>query len=268
MDNDRIINKDGLTFATSPLLGDTSHAFLGRTGGVSRAPFTSLNTGMHVGDNPGDVAKNRRRIRECFGVEDRNLIIVTQVHGTEVINIEKELPPETAEADAIITARSDIAVAVQTADCVPILFFDPDKNIICAAHAGWRGTLGNIAGKTVTAMKKNYGSDPAKIRAAIGPSIGPCCYEVSTELIGRFHDTLNHAGQASKERHLDLPGINKVQLEEAGLACSNIDQTSICTACRSDLFFSHRYEADETRGINTGRQLSFIMKPELLRKKR
>ncbi len=262
MTNDRIINKDGLTFATSLLLGETSHAFLGRTGGVSRPPYASLNTGLHVGDDPGSVAENRRQIRECFGINDKNLVIVTQVHGTEVINIAEEPPPEAAEADAIITARSDVAIAIQTADCVPILFFDPGKDIIGAAHAGWRGTLGNIAGKTVASMQRNYGADPANIRAAIGPSIGPCCYEVSTGLIDRFHDTLNNAATAVRERHLDLPGINKVQLEEAGLACSNIDWTGICTACRSEIFFSHRREADEARGINTGRQLSFIMKNE------
>ncbi|VAW35158.1 FIG00003370: Multicopper polyphenol oxidase [hydrothermal vent metagenome] len=256
---DKITKKDGIAFVTSPLLGETTHAFLGRGGGVSPAPYSSLNTGLHVGDAPDNAAENRRRIRECFGIKERDLVIVTQVHGTEVIGIEKKTPPETTEADAIITARANVAIAVQTADCVPMLFFDPDKKIIGAAHAGWRGTLENIAGKTIAAMTAGYDSDPAKVRAAIGPSIGPCCYEVSAGLISRFNDTLTHTGAAPGERRLDLPGVNKVQLEEAGLACSNIDRSEICTACRSDLFFSHRLEADKARGINTGRQLSFIM---------
>ncbi len=262
--NNKTITKDGLTFIKSKLISTTTHAFLGRTGGVSQPPYASLNTGLHVGDNPGDVAENRRLIRECFDIED--LIIVTQVHSAEVIDIKDKLPPETTRADAIITARPAIAIAVQTADCVPILFLDPTKKVIGVAHAGWRGTLDKIAEKTVAAMVKNYGAKPADIRAAIGPSIGPCCYEVSREIIDDFQDKLGYdlkdIAWASSDRNLDLPTINKLQLEAAGLAPYNIDQTSICTACRSDLFFSHRLEADSAAGLNTGRQLSLIMMAE------
>ncbi len=264
--NTRTTNKDGLTFIKSELLSATTHAFLGRTGGVSQPPYASLNTGLHVNDNPSSIKENRARIRDCFSIKDKNLVIVTQVHGTEVLKIENNLPPETTKADAIITAHPAIAIAVQTADCVPILFFDPNKKVIGVAHAGWRGTLNKIAEKTIAAMVKNYETKPTDIRAAIGPAIGPCCYEVSREIIGDFHNKLGYdlkdITRAGGGRNLDLLNINKLQLEAAGLAPYNIDQANLCTACRSDLFFSHRLEAEAAAKINTGRQLSLIMMTE------
>lgn len=267
--NNRITSKDGLTFIKSELLAATTHAFLGRTGGVSKPPYASLNTGLHVHDNLGNIAENRSRVRNCFSIENKNLVIVTQVHGAKVIDIKTNLPPETTRADAIITNRPSIAIAVQTADCVPILFFDPNKKIIGVAHAGWRGTLSKIAEQTIAAMIKNYESEPADIRAAIGPAIGPCCYEVSAELVGDFRDKLGYelkdiTGATGEARGLDLPSINKLQLEAAGVVPSNIDQAGICTSCRKDLFFSHRGEADAAADIQTGRQLSLIMITENL----
>ncbi len=262
--NNKIANKNDLTLIRSELLAATSHAFLGRTGGVSPPPHQSLNTGLHVNDNPGNIKKNRARIRNCFSIENKKMVIVTQVHGAEVVDIKNNLPPETTKADALITARPSVAIAVQTADCVPILFFDPNKKVIGVAHAGWRGTLNKIAEKTIAAMVKNYKADPADIHTALGPAIGPCCYGVSTEIIGDFKDKLGYdlkdiRGATDGDKNLDLPGINKLQLEAAGVAPYNIDQTRICTACRSDLFFSHRRAGAAASGIQTGRQLSYIM---------
>lgn len=256
MTNNELTNKDGLTYAASTKLDGATHAFLGRSGGVSLAPFASLNTGRHVNDDPKDAEENRGRIKKTFGVENDNLVIVNQVHGTKVLNIEDTVPPEMTEADAIITARTGIAIAVQTADCVPILLFEPDKKIIGAVHAGWRGTLDNIAAKTIGAMAETFDIQPSKIRAAIGPSIGSCCYEVSEDITGRFSNNMNYENNnaAIKGRHIDLPIINRIQLQEAGLASANIETIDICTACRSDIFFSHRKE-----GGRTGRQLSLIM---------
>jgi hypothetical protein len=247
--------KSSLSYASSALLGSATHAFLGRSDGVSPAPYDSLNTALHVGDDPTCVAKNRELIKKHFAVKDNNLVIINQVHGTKVLQIEDALPPEITEADALITRRTGITIAIQTADCVPILLFEPERKIIGALHAGWRGTLDNIAGKTIEAMVATCGATPSKIRAAIGPAIGSCCYEVSEDVIEQFSEQPEHV---RKNRQLDLPEINKIQLQEAGLASSNIDSLNICTSCERDRFFSYRAD-----GGNTGRQLSLIMIAEL-----
>jgi len=250
-----------------PAPGSVGAASTLRAGGSSTGPYASLNLGAHVGDDAETVASNRRAVAAMLDLPAEPSWL-EQVHGTRIAELDA---PSGGPADGAVTSRPDRVCVVLTADCLPVLLATAGGERVGVAHAGWRGTLNNIAGETIAAMQESYGAEPAKIRAAIGPAIGPCCYEVSEELIGRFHDRLkcdikDIAEPAHKPsetgrsgRRLDLPKINRIQLEEAGLIRANIDPTNICTACRSDIFFSHRYEADEEKGAGTGRQLSLIM---------
>jgi YfiH family protein len=181
-------------------------------------------------------------------------------------------PAEPCKGDASLTNESDLLLAVQTADCVPILLVDPKKRAVAAIHAGWRGTLARIAEKTVGQMRMRFGSKPADLLAAVGPSIGRCCYEVGTELVTKFtsqfadaeewFDELRTGDEPNplqwlnmmppghqpppKSVRLDLRKANSAQLLAAGLAEKNIYISDLCTACHTDLLFSYRKEANSS----------------------
>ncbi|MFB3817471.1 MAG: peptidoglycan editing factor PgeF [Candidatus Methylomirabilales bacterium] len=251
------------------LHGPVVHAFSTRQGGVSRPPFDTLNLGQSVGDDPAAVQENRRRFFGRFGIEPDHVVRVKQVHGERVLVIDEpatrrpgfpfSLIHEPVEADATITNLPGLALVVSTADCVPILIQDPARRAVAAVHAGWRGTAARIAARAVEAMARTYGTRPADCRAAIGPAIRRCCYQVDRPVQEQLA-----AGVASGGRHLeadgpgywraDLPGLNRAILLEAGLTGERIEDVGLCTACRRDLFFSHR--ADRGR---TGRMMNFIL---------
>lgn len=221
------------------------HAFFTRHGGVSEAPFDSLNFGGFE-DDPEHVEENRRRGLRALGVEPGSVAWLRQVHGTAVC----EARPGVQEGDALVTTRPGLALAVATADCYPLLFEDAEAAVVAAAHAGWRGTLDRIAAATVDAMVAR-GARRETIRAAVGPGICGERYEVGLELIAAFRDA-GFPERCFLGKNLDLAAANRFVLRESGLP-----EAAIWTAGRCSTepdFFSHRRD----RGL-TGRMWSVIV---------
>ena len=223
-----------------------------RHGGVSRNPYASLNLAEHVGDDPNAVAANRAILFQKTGLTEPRYC--RQVHGTDVVNVvDQVLPTPTLppEADALVTAQRDVPLAIFTADCVPIFIVDVTTPAIGIAHAGWRGTLARIAVKTLARMETLFGTVAANCQIHLGTSIQKCCYTVSAALLTQFTD---HFGSTvASGTNLSLQSANVKQLVEVGVSPTAISVSPFCTACRTDLFYSHRAE-----GGQTGRMLSFI----------
>jgi len=245
------------------------HAFSTRQGGVSRPPFATLNLGHSVGDDSAAVEENRRRFFGAFGIAAGRVVRVWQEHGDGVLRVDAGLTArsgfprclldERATFDALMTNLSGLALVVSTADCLPILIHDPVRGAVAAVHAGWRGTAKRIAARALGAMREAYGTDPSDCRAAIGPGIRGCCFEVDAAVQDAMAAALpnweKHA-TANRPGHwlLDLAQVNRATLEAAGVRTDRIEDVRLCTSCRNDLFFSHR--ADKGR---TGRMMNFIL---------
>lgn len=234
-----------------------THAFLTRWGGVSEGEFSDLNFSTMVGDRPSQVNRNFEIIAEQFAIP--RLFTMRQVHAKRVLvlNAIDDFSDEPPQADAVITAQRGIGLGIKTADCVPILILDPIRKVIGAVHAGWRSTSLQIGPKTVESFSSAFSSKPSDLAAVVGPCIGPCCYEVDGSVfdsMSRADRQIGFRSKAEGKWMLDLAAVNRSQLIEAGLKSDNIIVADQCTACRCDLFFSHRQE-----GGKTGRQLNFIM---------
>lgn len=213
--------------------------FFTRLGGVSEAPFDSLNVSVKVGDDRGAVTENLSRIREALG--DSPSAWVRQVAGEEVARVVG--PGFAGEADALVTGERDLSLVVAVADCVPVaLVGDYEVGMV---HAGWRGALSGVAGKTVREMESG------NVRAYIGPCIRRCCYEVSEELAEKFAERFG--GGVVSGRYLSLPEAITVDLVGSGV--DEIHDLDLCTGCRPDLFYSHRKQ-----GPRTGRSLASVMR--------
>jgi len=227
------------------------HGFTTRSGGVSEGAFETFNLGELVGDDPARVSENWDRLRSLTGLEFAR---ARQVHGNQVIRASRATAPK-EEADAILTSSPGVAACVSVADCVPILIADPGSGAVAAVHAGWRGTLARVAESAARALVEAHGARPERLLAAIGPSIGPCCYEVAPDLAQRFRDELGPAtGNPSPgQARVDLWLANEVVLRRAGLERRHIEQIHRCSSCEDRVFFSHR--RDQGR---TGRQVGFI----------
>ena len=248
--------------------GPVIHAFSARQGGVSRGPFATLNLGQSVGDDTAAVHENRRRFFGRFDIESSRVVRVKQVHGDQVLVVDAPLTrrpgfpgiliEEPARYDAMITNLPGFALVVSTADCVPILIQDPVKKVIAAVHAGWRGTAERIAAKALAALEAVYDASPLTCRVAIGPAIRQCCYEidqpVKEALAGAVGRDVGLVPSRSGHWRADLPGINCAILHEAGVPLESIEDVGLCTACRPDLFFSHRRDHG-----HTGRMMNFIL---------
>ncbi|MYC77311.1 peptidoglycan editing factor PgeF [Candidatus Poribacteria bacterium] len=223
-----------------------------RTGGVSHPPYADLNLAEHVGDDASAVATNRKIFFQQTGLKD--LRCCRQVHGTCVVNVDDaagaslENPPE---ADALVTTGRGVALGIFTADCVPIFILDIETPAIGIAHAGWRGTFAQIAVNTLAQMKVSFGTVAANCRIHLGPSIQRCCYTVSTELLTQFTERFGNT--VHNGTNLSLHAANVNQLVEAGVPTTSISISPLCTACCTDLFYSHRAENGQT-----GRMLSYI----------
>jgi YfiH family protein len=255
------------------------HAFSTAPGGVSPLENEKvLNLGFTDWDTRENVLENRRRLQTAAGAEDLTLITLKQFHS-DVIHLFDAPSVDPCRGDASITNRTNLLLAIQTADCVPILLVDPKKRAIAAIHAGWRGTLARIAAKTIGKMQMHFGTNPRDLLAAIGPSIGPCCYEVGTEVATQFLSQFADAPTYFDEFRtgdepnpiqwlnmmppghqpppkgvlLDLRKANRSQLLSAGLRPQNIHTIDLCTACHLDLLFSYRKQ-----GSQSGRLMSII----------
>lgn len=256
----QIKNKNGLFYGTFPAFDavDVLAAVSFRKGGVSRPPFQSLNPGLHTGDGKSAVLENRRRFLKVLKVPPEDIVTLKQVHGKSVVWARDEdrgrgaadYEDSLAPADAVLTAEKNLPLVIFTADCCPLFFFEKKRRIAGLAHAGWKGTELDIAGLVVGEITDRGGS-AGDILCAIGPSIGPCCYEVGEDLAGRFEDPFIRKEKG--KMFLDLPGINRALLIKHGIPEKNILASSFCASCHNDLCYSHRKEG------RTGRMASVIM---------
>ena len=228
-----------------------THAIFTRQGGVSQAPWDSLNMGGYIGDALENTYLNRVRAFKALARDPATVYDVWQVHSADVICASEPRPRNIAhkKADAILTDNPDVTLFMRFADCVPILFYDPVMKVVGVAHAGWQGTVKRIATATVDKMVLNYGCDPADIRAGIGPSIGPHHYEIGPEVVGRVKETfglraLSLLGSQDGSVHFDLWEANRLLLEQAGI--KQIEISGLCTACHPQDWFSHRGERGKT----------------------
>jgi hypothetical protein len=251
--------RNDLLWLTSPLLREVRHGFSTRRGGVSPAPWDSLNFGPSRGDAAENVAENYRRFCGCLGVDENRAVLSKQVHETTVRHVTaadagKGLTRgRDYTADALITDEPDLPLVVFSADCGILLLHDPVRRAVGAIHAGWRGCAAGIVEKTVAAMGDAFGTRPADIRAAIGPCIGQCCFETDGDVPAAMTAALGAEAEPYLERRgakwqVDLAGLNRQWLLRAGVAPDCIDTCGLCTACHPDLFWSHRKMGD-ARGV-------------------
>lgn len=226
------------------------HAVATRLGGVSRGPFASLNMSRSVGDAPEDVLLNRRRLCQAVGVRPEELVTAGLVHGTRALPVGPAARGHLMlGTDALVTAVAGVPLMLCFADCVPIILYDPVRHAVGLVHAGWRGTLAGVAAAAVQQMVASYGSRPADLRAAIGPAIGPCCYEVGPEVVARARATFSDAASLLSDvqgnrAHFNLWEANRRLLLAAGV--SQVEVAGLCTACHRDEFFSHRGDGGRT----------------------
>lgn len=250
-----MINNDlnGVRFLTFESFDPTRviHGIFMRHGGISPSPWDSLNFGSSVGDDINNVLENQRCAFMCLGLDFKNSYNVHQIHSNNLViaNAPKPggLPYE--KADIILTDQPGVVLVLRFADCVPMMFYDPEHQAIAIAHAGWRGTVKCVAKTVVDAMSQQYHTDPAKLIATIGPSVGPEHYSVGNEVVDQFVDL--YKGDAyslftnSKgEIYLDLWKANRMQLEQVGVR--EIETSEICTVCHGEDWYSHRGEHGKT----------------------
>ena len=243
------------------------HFVTTRQGGVSEGAYASFNTGEYSGDDPEAVRTNRRLLSEAIGIPFERIFAPFQVHGTKIRPVDPvflSLPLDEQRSylygvDALVTNVPDVCVAVSTADCVPLLLYAPDVKAVAAVHAGWRGTVQGIAGKTVRFLVDEYGADPCLMKAGIAPSIGPGAFEVGEEVVDAFGEAgfempciLKRDADTGKA-HIDLWEANRLQLLAEGLSAGNIELAGLCTYTHPGEFFSAR-----RLGIKSGRILSGI----------
>jgi YfiH family protein len=217
-----------------------NHWIFTRHGGVSFPPYDSLNVSTNTDDNPHFIRKNFGIITKTIGTG--RLHYLNQVHGGHMIVLRGDQsvgPEEVMEADALMTDIPELALMIKVADCQAVILYDPLKKAVSNVHCGWRGNVSNILGAVVKRMAWEFGSESVNLKAAVGPSLGPCCAEFITyrEI---FPENFRHF--MLKENYFDLWAVSRWQLLEGGLKEENIEISGLCTRCRSDLFFSHRGE--------------------------
>lgn len=237
-------------------VGGVAHGFSTRLGGVSQGDCAGLNLGYSRGDDPACVTENLRRFTAAIGADNTRLVKTRQVHGDHIHPVTARdvctdfFSPAPWECDGLITNEPGLCLTIFTADCVPVLLYDPARPCIAAVHSGWRGTALSIAPKAVERMVTDYGCRREDILAAIGPSISRCCFETHSDVpdaliagLGIGISPFIHPLPAGKFK-VDLAGIIAHTLTLAGLSPHHIHTTDHCTACRTDLYWSHRVLGD------------------------
>lgn len=241
------------------------HAFMAfslRNGGTSSGPFRSLNFSASHGDAEECVNNNFHILGQALGFDPSRIVSPRQVHGVRIAVV-NEFPAAGIVADAIVTASPHLFPAIKTADCLPILFFDPCRRVAAAVHAGWRGTVQRITAKVVRFLKEYFLCQPRDMRVALGPAIGPCCYEVDNAVLVPFFRTVPYAerfvhkitfpGKPNPSFRLDLTGANRQELLLEGIPRENITEFGLCTHCREDILFSYRRD-----GVKSGRHIAVV----------
>ena len=258
---------NGIPFGWVPGLGPgVAHGFSTRLGGVSEGVYASLNLAPNRDDDPAHVRENVRRFCAALGADAGAMVFSSQVHGDTVrpctsadagYGLDRPVP---YDADGLVTDVPGLALVVFSADCLPILLYDPVRRAVGAVHAGWRGTALGIVERAAEKLRDCYGCDPADIRAAIGPGISKCCFETHEDVPNAMTEAMGSAALPYIEVlptgkfHVDLKGLNARRLERAGLSPEHIAVSPDCTACLPDKYWSHRV----TRGVR-GSQAALIL---------
>lgn len=245
---------------TSDLLRSVPHGFFTREGGVSEGIYAGLNGGQGSKDTTEAVTENRRRIREHLGAEA--LVSVWQVHSPDAVSVVGPWEAERPKADAMVTDRPGVAIAVLTADCTPVLFSDLEAGVVGAAHAGWKGALGGVLEATLARMEE-LGADRSRVQAGVGPVISQRAYEVGPEFVERFLDEDRDwarffAGGQGDRSMFDLPGFCLMRLRAAGVG--GAEWTGHCTYSDDRRFYSYR-RACHREEPDYGRLVAAIMVP-------
>ena len=250
---DRPFNREVPFFEFPGLKGHPglAHFVFTRHGGVSDSAFRSLNVSFSAGDDAEHVETNLSIVREITGA--RSLRFMDQVHGKTIVTLRENNFRESEgpfTADAMITDLPGVALLVKQADCQAVILYDPVKRAVSNVHCGWRGNVNGLLGAVVAAMRTEFGSDPSSLRAAIGPSLGPCCAEFVT------HRTIfpeRFRAFMVRESYFDLRAVSRSQLVASGIKDEHIESANWCTRCRTDLFYSYRGEG------RTGRFATVVM---------
>ncbi|NLL79860.1 MAG: peptidoglycan editing factor PgeF [Clostridiales bacterium] len=276
-----------LTFPAIEKTGVVSHLFSTRTGGVSKAEFSSMNLSYTRGDQKENVDENFKRIAAVLRRSCQDIVCSDQTHTTNVRTVIRAdggkgilIAKDYTDVDGLITNEPGIVLATFYADCVPLFFVDPVRGAIGLSHSGWRGTVGKMGAVTLKRMEEEYGTDPADVIAAIGPSICQECYEVSKDVAEIFTEVFSSKSMEAKcgthlvkkilldkgngKFQLDLWKANELILREAGIPKEQISVTDICTCCNPDYLFSHR--ASHGKRGNLGAFLSLLTEEEKRKK--
>lgn len=262
------VENNGIRYYCASNLQSTGlikHGYSTRIGGKSLTPFDTLNLGLAVNDNKAHVLENRRLFASVLGLNADKIVVPSQTHGKKVKRVTSEhagrgafdYADSISDTDALITNTRGLTLSLHFADCGSVFFLDPVNRAIGLAHAGWRGTASKIVIETIESMKREFGSDPKDIQAAIGPCIGRCCYEVGKEVAEQFFESFpnneNVIEQSLKNKwHVNLKTANYSLLVQAGIKDENISVSEHCTCCLKDEFFSYR------RDGKTGRMSGWI----------
>lgn len=243
------IRRGSLEYLASSRLAPTPHGFTTRLGGVSTGSLASLNLGIHRGDRPENVLRNYEILGDALGFAPEDTVFTRQTHTDIVARVGRQnrgeglYRPVEPERDGLVTDEPGVVLTIFTADCTPILFYDPVRRAVGAAHAGWRGTAAGIAARTVERMARAFGCHPEDIRAAIGPCISRCCFETDGDVPEAMVKALGREAEAAitgsgPKYHVDLKALNQIWLRRAGVR--EIDVCPDCTACQPNRFWSHR----------------------------
>lgn len=228
-----------------------THGIFTRRGGLSPEPWDSLNVGGLLGDDPKRVYGNRVLSFQALGRDPDSVYDVWQVHGAEVISTRRNRPKDAAhvKADAILTDRPEVTLFMRFADCVPVVLFDPHRQVIGLVHAGWQGTVKGVVRATLERMEREYGVRMSNVLACIGPSIGVDHYEIGPEVARQVQEAFGAQAEALLTRnngsiHFDLWQANRLILEAQGV--SQVEVAGLCTACHPEDWYSHRGEMGKT----------------------
>ncbi len=229
------------------------HAFLTRKGGVSLPPYHSLNIGERNGDREEHVLRNRNLIAQAFCFNLERLILLHQKQEDKILVLKEPVNalPALMEYDAMVTNAPNTFLGILTADCLPIFAVDKKKKVVAAVHAGRQGTALHITAKVLRNMKEEFNCSPKDLVISLGPSIGPCCYEIDEKVFQTEWEPFS-TSKGNGRRMVDLAAINVAQMKKEGIQEEQICRIDLCTRCHHDLLFSYRREGQ------TGRQLSFI----------
>ncbi|MHB1485523.1 MAG: peptidoglycan editing factor PgeF [Saccharofermentanales bacterium] len=261
---------DGVVYLSFPVIDEIPfayNAFSTRTGGISKGIFSSMNLSFGRGDDDENVIRNYEKVCHAIDIKTNSLVFASQTHTSNILEMSRAdcgkgiyRQKDWKDIDGLITADTDVTLVGIFADCVPIVFIDPEKRVVAMAHAGWKGTVLQIAPKMISRMQSKYFCDPEDIIVGIGPSIGKCCFEVDENTAEEFMQLPDSVtfGCISKRQDvtdptlfkydIDLQEINRNELIQAGVPEDNIQVANLCTKCNRDLFFSHR----ATKGLRGG----------------